>query len=688
MSKIKVTSLNKSYYIDKEEFKVLKDLDVKFNAGEFVAIYGESGSGKSTLMNVIGGLDIFQSGTIEIEGENIEEFTSKSMDYYRNRKIGFIFQEFNLLESLTLLDNVLMPMDVAGVDSKKAKKRAIELLTKVGLGDFYKKKVNQLSGGQKQRVAVARALANDPDIILADEPTGALDSQTSSEILSLLQEIANDGKLIVAITHSEEVAKYASRVVTLENGAIKENVGDFVDVEANAEEIEFKRDSSKLSFRKALKIARANLFSKKVRTFLVALGVSLGITGSIVITSISQNTIDDVNSVFSGYSKDESVVDVIVINPNDTSFESQAPGEVDQNSIDAAEFYVNTLDPEISSEFNDVYSQKVINDFETGMDLLEAEYYSGDAVVLKDGEYPQKAEEVYYNGNIASLVDIATYLGVQDQISTQELYAMQIEDGDEAYETYTKFVSEEILGKTFTYPVSETESLELTIVGAQEFSQVSTSFTALYLPYDLNEETADSYGVNANFTYYIDFNTVEAAEDFISEVATLTGEDTGFNNYMIVSIDNRALLQMVNTILSLVRNVFLVLISVSLVVSIFMVNVIVYISTIERKVEIGTLRAIGAKKRDITNIFVSEGVLIGTIAFIMAVVGSFLLMLILNAIRYFMLAGGEGDFFAFSLSIPWLFAIAGLIILIMFIASLAPAISASRQNPIDALREE
>ncbi len=695
MNKIDVIGLNKSYYIDKEEYKVLKDLDLSLKSGEFVAIYGESGSGKSTLMNVIGGLDIFQSGEIKIEGENIDSFTSKSMDYYRNRKIGFIFQEFNLLENLKVVDNVIMPMSIAGVSDREARKRAVELLERVGLKAHVKKRVNQLSGGQKQRVAIARALANDPDIILADEPTGALDSKTTVEILELLQSISKEGKLIVAITHSAAVANYATRVVNLLDGKIIDDSGVSYEKDVEKEEIAFKQDYSRLSLRKALKIAKANLFSKKVRTFLVAMGVSLGIMGSIVITSISEDMIDQVSQEISAFTADEKIVPVAVMSQNQQTL----IGDNRSEEMKALNTYLAGYDNIVSIETDrylgryDDFAEDEAADLEWEpyfMPLIKADYSSPDTFKMKFGEYPQNANEVYFSGSGADALGFLMESGVDVDVTFDEVYTMTNSSSDKTYQKMTEYVEEKIVGSTVTVEDINGEPVDFKVVGALELNMFS--YDAFKAPYNLNKQLFNDFEDEYyGYEYYVIFEDVESAEDFIAKTSSIeqafSGIATGYKDYHMMNIDNRALLSFVNSIVSIIRNVFLVLIGVSLVVSVFMVNVIVYISTVERKIEIGTLRAIGAKKRDIRSVFIGEGVIIGIIAFIFAVIGSFGLIMVANIANYYM-SGQGGELMMFTLSVPYLFLIALIVFVVMFLASLLPAIKASRQNPIDALREE
>jgi len=224
MKALEIKHIYKEYKLEnKTKFQALNDVSVSFNKGELVSIIGESGSGKSTLMNLIGGLDTDYDGEILIEGKSLKSFKDKQLDDYRKKKIGFVFQSFNLIPHLSILDNVTIPLTLSDVKESEKNEKAKIILKKLGLENQIKKKPTQLSGGQKQRVAIARALINDPDIILADEPTGSLDSQTTAQILEILKEIADEGKLVIMVTHSEKVASVSSRIVKIADGQIIED---------------------------------------------------------------------------------------------------------------------------------------------------------------------------------------------------------------------------------------------------------------------------------------------------------------------------------------------------------------------------------------------------------------------------------------------------------------------------------
>ena len=292
---LKLKNIKKNYTAGDSTVQALKGIDLSFRENEFVAILGHSGCGKTTLLNIIGGLDQYSSGDLVINGKSTKNFTDGDWDAYRNHSIGFVFQSYNLIPHQTVLSNVELALTLSGVAPAERRRRATEALEKVGLGDQIHKKPNQMSGGQMQRVAIARALVNDPDILLADEPTGALDSDTSVQIMEILKEISRD-KLIIMVTHNPELAEgYASRIIRLKDGLI---VGDSDPFDA-PDDVKSAKSMKKpsMSFFTALALSTNNLMTKKARTLLTAFAGSIGIIGIALIMSLSngiQNYIDKV----------------------------------------------------------------------------------------------------------------------------------------------------------------------------------------------------------------------------------------------------------------------------------------------------------------------------------------------------------------------------------------------------------
>lgn len=282
---LELKNINKSYKTGNFVQHALKNVNLSFRKNEFVAILGPSGSGKTTLLNIIGGLDRYDSGDLIINGKSTKKFKATEWDSYRNNCVGFIFQSYNLISHISVLENVEMALTLSGYKRKNKKEKALEALEKVGLKDHAYKKPNQLSGGQMQRVAIARSLVNDPDIILADEPTGALDSATSVQIMNLIREIAKD-KLVIMVTHNPELAKdYANRIIEFKDGEILSDSNPINSEEENLGKVHIRK--TVLSYLSAIHLSFNNIKTKKGRTFLTAFAASIGIIGIALILSLS-----------------------------------------------------------------------------------------------------------------------------------------------------------------------------------------------------------------------------------------------------------------------------------------------------------------------------------------------------------------------------------------------------------------
>lgn len=300
---LELNDIKKDYVSGSTTVSALKGINLRFRDCEFVSILGQSGCGKTTMLNIIGGLDKYTSGDLKINGVSTKNYKDRDWDFYRNNSIGFVFQSYNLIPHQTVLSNVELALTLSGVSKAERKKRAIEALEKVGLGEQIHKKPNQMSGGQMQRVAIARALVNNPDILLADEPTGALDTETSIQIMELLKEISKD-RLIIMVTHNPELAKdYSTRIVRLLDGVITDDTDPYSleDMEADIRAKEDakvkasekkpkksrKKQKTSMSFFTALSLSFNNLMTKKTRTILTAFAGSIGIIGIAMILSIS-----------------------------------------------------------------------------------------------------------------------------------------------------------------------------------------------------------------------------------------------------------------------------------------------------------------------------------------------------------------------------------------------------------------
>lgn len=293
---LQLKNIKKNYESGEEIVKALKGINIEFRESEFVAILGPSGCGKTTLLNIIGGLDHYTSGDLIIDGISTKKYKDRDWDTYRNHRIGFVFQNYNLITHQSVLSNVELALTLSGVDKKIRRKKAIEVLEKVGLKDQMYKKPNQMSGGQMQRVAIARALVNDPDILLADEPTGALDTKTSIQIMEILKEISKD-RLIIMVTHNPNLAeKYATRTINLLDGEITSDSRAYNSKKEIKEKMESGKKTS-MSFMTAMNLSLNNLMTKKGRTILTAFAGSIGIIGIALILAISNGVQEYINNV-------------------------------------------------------------------------------------------------------------------------------------------------------------------------------------------------------------------------------------------------------------------------------------------------------------------------------------------------------------------------------------------------------
>ena len=329
---LELKNITKDYISGDSTVQALKGISIEFRKSEFVSILGQSGCGKTTLLNIIGGLDRYTSGDLVINGKSTKKFKDKDWDAYRNYSVGFVFQNYNLIPHQTVLSNVELALTISGVSREERKQRAIKALEDVGLKEQIHKKPNQLSGGQMQRVAIARALVNNPDIILADEPTGALDTKTSVQIMEILKEISKD-KLIVMVTHNPELAeKYSTRIVKILDGVITDDSEPFTEEDREKEkDSKAKSGRTAMKFFTALRLSLNNLMTKKGRTLLTSFAGSIGIIGIALILSISNGVQNYINRVeedtLSSYpiTIDESTVDI-------SSMMESLMGETEENA--------------------------------------------------------------------------------------------------------------------------------------------------------------------------------------------------------------------------------------------------------------------------------------------------------------------------------------------------------------------
>lgn len=416
-------NLVKDYQTTNEVVHALKGISVSFRDNEFVSILGQSGCGKTTFLNIIGGLDHYTSGDLVINGRSTKDYSDKDWDTYRNHRVGFVFQSYNLIMHQTVLSNVELALTLTGVGKEERRKRAIEVLEKVGLKDQLDKKPTQMSGGQMQRVAIARALVNNPDILLADEPTGALDSVTSVQIMNLLKEIAKD-RLVIMVTHNPELAKqYSTRIIRLLDGEIQSDSDPVLE----QEKIDKSSDNlvkPSMSFKTALSLSLNNLMTKKGRTFLTSFAGSIGIIGIALILSLSngvQTYIDTVeNDTMASYPIEIQDNSMDMSAMMSAMMEMQSDEDVKDSDNITSRPYVNDILNSLSSEeSNNLTAFKEYLDSEEGKEFVEntkaIEYDYGITPIVYNDNGDEGLVQVSPNGLLEKL-------GFSDMMSLQNQF--------------------------------------------------------------------------------------------------------------------------------------------------------------------------------------------------------------------------------------------------------------------------
>lgn len=646
MSYLELHNIKKSYYLGSQEFPVLTGIDLSFDQGEFVSILGESGGGKTTLMNIIGGLDSNYSGDVVLNGNSLRHDTSKQLDAYRRQTIGFIFQNFNLISHLTIFENVMVSLEMTTLSHKQQEQRARELLTKVGLKEHMKKYPNQISGGQKQRVAIARALASDPEIIIADEPTGALDSQNTQEILQLLDEIATDGKLVITVTHSQTVADFGTRIVRLADGKIGEDKTIKDPYKASAAN---ELSTRTLKFGATLKMALENMKYNVKRNLLIVFGAAIGIFSVIVMLGLGNGVQGYINHEI--YSQ---------VNPNAVQVTKNVSTD---SSPDMNKINVNAKDKSRIKNIKNVQS-------------------------IDNGFFVQGGSQLRQGRKTASVSFMQTYNKTILNKSISKGKAPkdgQIMLTKEIAEKFNKKNPNSMVGKKITFyqntlnkqkrPVVLTRTL--TVSGVSKANTGSTSVT-----YNTMKSIYHSKGLSIK----PNFVTVEIAGN-VKNVKPVTNKIKTFKNekgkaaYQITGVGG--FVDTLNTYITLAVDVLATIAGISLLVSAIMIIVVLYISVSERTKEIGILRALGASKGSIRNLFFSEAFFIGLFSSVLAIALAEILQLVANniaqsGINYSIMQISTGNLiFGFLVSI-----------IISLLAALAPAGKAARLDPIESLSYE
>ncbi|OCA82631.1 ABC transporter ATP-binding protein/permease [Bacillus sp. FJAT-27986] len=654
MKVLELHHVNKQYPIaDGQYFPALKDVNVSFEKGELVSIIGESGSGKSTLMNLIGGLDSDFTGSVQFEGKNIGEFNEKEMDEYRKNKIGFIFQSFNLIPHLSVLDNVTIAMTLSNVGKEERIKRAEEILTQVGLKNHIYKKPNQLSGGQKQRVAIARALINDPEIIIADEPTGALDSETTEQVLAIIKDIAKQGKLVIMVTHSERVANHSSRVIQIADGKIiRDDRGEPLEqMEPQSNQVE-KKGGENLSFVAAVKLAFLNMKEKLGRNVWVSLGASIGIMSVIFFLSLGNGVKTYMNDSMN------SMVNPLVVEVNMPSEEEELPPSVDENQA----MMLSMMGEQTPFEEKDIEKLSEIehvSSVEKGFNLIS---FGSNAVKYGD----KKVDLMMITTISSNITDTSIKEGTlpgKQEILLAEGTAEKL-GGDMIGKdvNVTLMLNEQLYEKTYT------------VSGIISLGSQFAAMDLIYANYEDLVQLAEDNGQTLDPTsIYLVADNEEFTEDIKAKI-----KDMGYNGS-----SQETMTAMMNEMLDVLTYVLTGISGISLFVSAIMILVVLHISVVERTKEIGVLKAIGARRMDIRRIFVSEAFLIGLSSGIIGVLAASLLTFVANSLSTKLI-----DFEIVQITPAYLvFGVAASIIISM-LSGLMPANKAAKLDPVDSLRRE
>lgn len=780
---LQVKNVKKSYTTGEFTQVALNGVTINFRENEFVAILGQSGSGKTTLLNIIGGLDQYDSGDLIINGKSTKNFKDADWDAYRNNSVGFVFQSYNLITHLSILDNVEMGMTLSGVPSDEKKKRASEVLERVGLKEHLHKKPNQLSGGQMQRVAIARALANDPDIILADEPTGALDTTTSEQIMDLIKEIADD-KLVIMVTHNPELAEqYADRIVNFRDGHVINDSNPYSEVE-DSSHYDLKKTS--MSFFTALKLSGKNIATKKWRTGLTAFAASIGIIGIALILSLSngfQKQIDSFQSdALAEYpitisqqavnmdeeslselrsegpmSKKEFVKsdEVFLYNPEESSITHK--NDINQDYLD----YLNKLDPDwvrsigftrivgmnlVRKVDNEVKHVSVSNGMSgqgssnggmtsmngVGLSSYPAPFREDTESYLEKnydvlaGSYPKSDTEMVLVVDSKNRIDEATMknLGFDieqaDTIKFDDIVGTELKliDNNQYYEKtnlgnfvpkadYTEMYDASDMSLKISAVVRQKEDVQVAMLGsgiaysdnlveqiidrekdseivkAQKDSDVNV-MTMEQLDIDA-KQTLLTYlgGDSAPMMVYIypkDFETKDKIVDYLDAY-----NDGKENKEKIVYTDLASTVtEMTGGIMDGITLVLIAFASISLVVSLIMVGIITYISVLERTKEIGVLRALGARKKDITRVFNAETLIIGACSGLLGIAIAYALTFPVNQI----IENMTGLTNVSQLNPIHALLLVAISIILTLIGGSIPAKMAAKKDPVEALRSE
>lgn len=772
---LEIKHIKKSYKTGDFVQKALNDVSIQFRQNEFVAILGPSGSGKTTLLNVLGGLDHYDSGDLIINGKSTKNFKAADWDAYRNNSVGFIFQSYNLIGHISIQDNVEMALTLSNVKKKKRRKRAREALKSVGLLEHAHKRPNQLSGGQMQRVAIARSLVNNPDIILADEPTGALDSNTSKQIMDLIQKIASD-KLVIMVTHNQDLAyQYATRVIEVKDGKVVSDSNPLTKEEQ--EEEQYKLKKTKMSFMEALYLSFNNIMTKKGRTLITAFASSIGIIGIALILSLSNGfdlqidkfergilsampimiskqsmDLDEESLVQLTGEEQEKYPDKQTVIPKDNALESL----VHQNKInDGYIDYIENIPSDLvyGVSYTKMTALNVLTEHDGKVSVADTQDISFSALPKSlDENTPNAAMEAYYDILAGTLPqkkeDIVLIVDASNRVNTEILQLL-------GFDTMDEIPFDEIIGKTIKVALNDDfyvkmgdyfvrnpdlqsvydNSITLTVSGIlrmkEDFPSYVASASLCYTDELLDEVIAanneseivkaqqasdvnvltgmpfsDSTGnpsssssagmtmtkdtvlgyLGADQTPYMIYLFPKDFEskDELLEYLDAYNDDKEDDDKVIYMDQAELISSMSSSIMSAVTIVLIAFSSISLIVSSIMIGIITYISVLERTKEIGILRALGARKKDISRVFNAETFIIGITSGLIGIGIALILTIPANQIIYNLT---ELENVAILNPLHALILILVSMTLTM-IGGFIPARIAAKKDPVEALRTE
>lgn len=664
MSFLELHDIRKAYTLNHQENVILKGINLNFERGEFISILGESGGGKSTLMNIIGGLDHHYDGDVLLDGQSLRSMNVRQMDRYRRETIGFIFQNFNLVSYLTVLDNVMLSLKMTKTSHAQQVQQAQDLLKRVGLEQQTHQYPNELSGGQKQRVAIARALASDPDIIIADEPTGALDSENTQEVMDILYSIAAEGKLVITVTHSQEVADYGTRIVHLDDGQIHDElvIGAPFDV-VDKQPTRYRT----LGFRHMFRMSMQHMRRMWLRYLLIIFGSSIGISSIVVMLGLGSGIQKYMNHQITSQ-----------VNPTAVQV-SKKTGKVStaarKKATSAAAYKAAVNQEQVTAAKN-------------------AEVTTANVKQLAAIKHVKSAKLGYYASTQASYKKTTVTASLQTDNPT--VLSKTIKDGSRpengqvligrklAKKMVGKKNYQQALNKKLTVKLatvnrknqSVTVSQTLTVSGITGSDDTSV----VVLPQTVKKMlTAKNVAYRPNFAI-VQIDKLANVKQVEHQIKAIKGTNKK-QQYNYTGIGD--LIDSLNTYIRLATNVLTGVAGIALLVSAIMIIVVLYVSVSERTREIGVLRALGARKRDISHLFFAEALTIGVLAAVMGLLfgegWQFLgNMAIYSLIKYpIVRISGAAMLGGITVSV-----------VISLLAALAPAHMAARLDPVESLSHE